>query len=75
MKWLSFNCRWLASPTKRLALKRLLEVEKVDAILLQETLGDFEHIFPTLAGLSMPLMSVVDLGALILALTPGYKAP
>lgn len=39
MKLLSFNCRGMASPDKKLALKRLFASEHVDIILLQETLG------------------------------------
>lgn len=39
MKWLSCNCRGLARPAKKLALTRLLELEKLDVIFLQETLG------------------------------------
>lgn len=44
MKWISFNCRGMASPARKLALRRLLELEKVDVIFLQETLGDNAHI-------------------------------
>lgn len=46
--WLSFNCRDLASPSKKLALKRLLGSEPCDIIFLQETLSRFEHIVRTL---------------------------
>jgi len=35
-----FNCRGLTNPDKKLALKRLCLSEKLDAILLQETLGE-----------------------------------
>lgn len=38
MKCLSFNCRGLASSSKKLAMKRLLESEPIDIIMLQETL-------------------------------------
>jgi len=40
MKCLSFNCRGLASSNKKLAFKRLIGSERIDVILLQETLGD-----------------------------------
>jgi len=48
MKWLSFNCRGLASRSNKLALKRLLSCEPCDIIFLQETLGSFELIVRTL---------------------------
>lgn len=38
MIWLSYNCRGLANPKKRLALKRLIYESKCDIIYLQETL-------------------------------------
>eukprot|EP00253_Pinus_taeda_P027180 PITA_27180 len=44
MKCLSFNCRGLASPSKKLAMKRLIESELVDIIMLQETLCPAEKI-------------------------------
>lgn len=44
MKWISFNCRDLAIPSKKLALKRLLDLEPCDIIFLQETLGMAEKI-------------------------------
>lgn len=40
MKFLSFNCRGLAIPDKKLVLKRLLGSVRIDVLLLQETLGD-----------------------------------
>lgn len=52
MKCLSFNCRGLASTPKKLALKRLFEVESPDIILLQETLGPAESITHALSSLS-----------------------
>jgi len=52
MKCLSFNCRGLASPPKKLALKRLFEVELPDIILLQETLRPAESITHSLNTLS-----------------------
>jgi len=48
MKCLSFNCRGLASASKKLALRRLIEVEPIDIILLQETLGMVDHISQSL---------------------------
>eukprot|EP00253_Pinus_taeda_P024137 PITA_24137 len=40
MKGISFNCRGLVSPDKKLALRRLCLSEKLDFLLLQETLDD-----------------------------------
>jgi exonuclease III len=40
MKLLSFNCRGLASPSKKSALKRLVTLHQPDVIFLQETLAD-----------------------------------
>jgi len=44
MKVMSFNCRGLAGPKKKSALKRVLTLEHPDVILLQETLGDGDII-------------------------------
>eukprot|EP00253_Pinus_taeda_P009046 PITA_09046 len=52
MKCLSFNCRGLASPPKKLALQRLFEVEQPDIILLQETLGHAENVTLSLQALA-----------------------
>jgi exonuclease III len=46
MKLLSFNCRGLASPSKKIALHRLVESTQSDIILLQETLGDANVMVP-----------------------------
>lgn len=53
MKILSFNCRGLSRPNKKVALRRLLAAEALDIIFLQETLGPtmdisqtLEHILP-----------------------------
>lgn len=51
MKWVSFNYRGLASPSKTLALKRLLDCEPCDIIFLQETLGMAKQITQTLQSL------------------------
>eukprot|EP00253_Pinus_taeda_P014091 PITA_14091 len=51
MKCLSFNCRGLASASKKLALQRLVEVDTIDIILLQEILGPAEHITRSLQSL------------------------
>jgi exonuclease III len=40
MKCFSFNCRGLAGPLKKLALKRMILTEHLDVLLLQETLGE-----------------------------------
>ena len=37
---LSYNCKGLANSDKKLALKRLLHATRIDALFLQETLGD-----------------------------------
>eukprot|EP00253_Pinus_taeda_P031803 PITA_31803 len=44
MKCLSFNCRGLASSSKKLAMKRLIESELIDIIMLQETLCSADQI-------------------------------
>ena len=52
MKCLSFNCRGMASVSMKLALRRLFEVDPIDIILLQETLGLAEHITSSLQSIS-----------------------
>eukprot|EP00253_Pinus_taeda_P027066 PITA_27066 len=42
----------MASASKKLALRRLLEVEPIDIILLQETLGEVDHITSALKSIS-----------------------
>jgi len=42
MKWFSLKFRGLASTTKKLTLKRLLDTKPSDIIFLQETLGKEE---------------------------------
>ena len=44
MKVMSFNCRGLASPLKKSSLRRLVELNQPDVILLQETLGCSEEV-------------------------------
>lgn len=39
VKFLSFNCRGLASPNKKLSMRRFLLSEPFDILFLQETLG------------------------------------
>ena len=39
MKIMSFNCRGLASPLKKPALQKVVDLEHPDIMLLQETLG------------------------------------
>lgn len=51
MIWLSFNCRGLANPKKRLALKRLMHESRCDIIFLQETLCTSEVAMRTLQAL------------------------
>lgn len=48
MKIISFNYRGIASPQKKLALKRLLSSDLVDIIFLQETLCSAEVLIPLL---------------------------
>ena len=38
MKIMSFNCHELANPSKKLPLRRLIEINRPDVFLLQETL-------------------------------------
>eukprot|EP00253_Pinus_taeda_P033192 PITA_33192 len=52
MKCLSFNYRGMASASKKVALRRLFEVDPIDIILLQETLGMTEHITSYLQSIS-----------------------
>jgi exonuclease III len=44
MKIMSFNCRGLVNPHKKLALKRVVINDHPDVIFLQETLGDGEVV-------------------------------
>jgi hypothetical protein len=60
MKLLSFNCRGVASPSKKLALQRLVEVYQPNILLLQETLGDEGKISSFLESL-FPLGVLLDL--------------
>ena len=39
MKIMSFNCRGLTNPFKKLSLGRLIDLNRLDIVLLQETLG------------------------------------
>lgn len=48
MKCLSFNYRGLASTSKKLAMRRLIENKPSDIIMLQETLVNAEPIEQTL---------------------------
>ena len=52
MKFLSLNCRGLASTWKKLAIKRMLLVNKSDVVLLQETLGSELEVTKLLSSLS-----------------------
>jgi len=51
MKCLSFNCRGLASASKKLAMRRLFETVPVDIILLQETLGLVDPVSAALSSI------------------------
>lgn len=48
MKFLSFKCRGIASPPKKLALRRFLTSNQLDIIFLQETLCSVDTLTPTL---------------------------
>ena len=51
MNCMSFNCRGLDSASKKLALQRLVEVDPIDIILLQETIGPAKLITCSLQSL------------------------
>lgn len=53
MKCLSFNCKGMASGSKKLASHIIFEIELVDIILLQETLGSADHITSSLNTISL----------------------
>ena len=44
MKILCFNCRGLTIPSKKLSLKRLVDVLVHDVLLLQETMGNSDVV-------------------------------
>lgn len=44
MKVMSFNCRGLVGPPKRLASKSVVSLEHPDVILFQETLGGWDEV-------------------------------
>ena len=52
MKIPSLNYRGLASTQKKLALKRMIQVQKPNIILLQETLGTEEEVSRVLSSIS-----------------------
>lgn len=75
MKLLSFNCRGLASPPKKLALRLLFESGSVDIIYLQETLGLVDHIILVLHSIKpiwhfQALDIMGQLGGLALGINP-----
>jgi len=51
MKIMSFNCRGLAGPLKRPALRRVIDLEHPDVLLLQETLGEMGAVKARLEGM------------------------
>jgi exonuclease III len=51
MKLISFNCRGVASPSKKISLHRLVESSQPDILMLQETLGDSNLVVPLLENL------------------------
>jgi exonuclease III len=59
MKILSFNCRGLASPTKKSSLKRLIAVHNPDVLFLQETMGLSEVVIRSLEALLLGWSFVV----------------
>ena len=44
MNIMSFNCRGLANPSKKSSLRRLIDFNRPDVLLLQETLGLNEDV-------------------------------
>lgn len=75
MKILSFNCRGLASSSKKLALKKLVRVENRDIIFLQEIWELVRHSqicwnLCWVVGGSFPLMLMTILGVLMLGGKP-----
>ena len=71
MIFLSFNCRGLANPDKRLALKELIAHKPIDIIFLQETLGDGDLLSKKrwkLTTSSIALLVAETLWALLLSL-------
>jgi hypothetical protein len=48
MKFLSFNCRGVVSPSKKLSLKWLVDSNHPDIIFLQETMGMSSYVFSIL---------------------------
>jgi hypothetical protein len=48
MKLLSFNCRGVASPSKKISLHRLVESTQSNIQMLHETLGDALLVVPLL---------------------------
>lgn len=74
MKIMSFNCRGMASPEKKLALKRLLLSNLVDVILLQETLCKEEAVIPILSSwLSGWTFHALDISGHFGGITVGFK--
>jgi exonuclease III len=51
MKFLSFNCRGVASPSKKYSMKRMVESIRPNLILFQETMGEDEEIVRLLESL------------------------
>lgn len=74
MKCLSFNCRGLASASKKLALKRLIISLPIDIILLQETLGPADSVTTTLSSIAPGwLFSALDSSGRSGGLAIGYN--
>jgi exonuclease III len=63
MKCCSFNCRGLAGPLKRPALKRMILTEHPDVLLLQETLGEGVEVYNRLSAL-LPDWSFITLDSI-----------
>ena len=59
---LSFNCRGLANPDKRLALRELIAIKPIDILFLQETLGAGLEVVATLKAF-LPDWSFITLDA------------
>lgn len=59
MKIVSFNCRGLVNPSKKTSLQCLIEINRLDVVLLQETLGLNEDVSCILESLLPGWMFVV----------------
>lgn len=68
------NCRGIASPEKKLALRRLLQKEPIDIVFLQETLGATDIISPLMESM-LPrwLFQAIDVNGRSRDIALGYN--